>query len=213
MATKNRKVKFLSYDQISEEANRIRNDFKYESIIPVPIEKIIDNDIKINIVPFLNLFKTFEINAITSSDLKTIYIDEYLYINLDQAYRFTIAHELGHIILHREFYESTNIKNLNDWKNFIINVDEEEYHYLELQANNFAGHFLVPQNHLDRHFKAQLKNLIKDSQTKYFSGIKREDYIDLILRIISKKLSSVFEVSSQVIRIRIEKSNMVRQIP
>jgi len=213
LATKNRKVKFLSYDQISEEANRIRNDFKYESIIPVPIEKIIDNDIKINIVPFLNLFKTFEINAITSSDLKTIYIDEYLYTNLDQAYRFTLAHKLGHIILHREFYESTNIKNLNDWKNFIINVDEEEYHYLELQANNFAGHFLVLQNHLDRHFKAQLKNLIKDSQTKYFSGIKREDYIDLILRIISKKLSSVFEVSSQVIRIRIEKSNMVRQIP
>jgi len=213
LATKNRKVKFLSYDQISEEANRIRNDFKYESIIPVPVEKIIDNDIKINIIPFLNLFKTFEINAITSSDLKTIYIDEYLYTNLDQAYRFTLAHELGHIILHREFYESINIKNLNDWKNFIINVDEEEYHYLELQANNFAGHFLVPQNYLDRHFKTQLKNLIKDSQNKCFSGIKREDYIDLILRIISKKLSSVFEVSSQVIRIRIEKSNMVRQIP
>ena len=54
MPAKNRKVKFLSYDQISEEAKRIRNDFKYESIIPVPIEKIIDNDIKINIIPFLD---------------------------------------------------------------------------------------------------------------------------------------------------------------
>jgi len=43
--------------------------------------------------------------------------------------------------------------------------------------------------------------------------VKRPIGLEIILRIISKKLSSAFEVSSQVIRIRIEKSNMVRQIP
>lgn len=75
MAKKTVKVKFLSYGQIAAQAEEVLKRFNYEGIIPVPIERIIDFDLKINIVPFLNLFKTFDINAITSSDLKTIYVD------------------------------------------------------------------------------------------------------------------------------------------
>lgn len=104
------KVRFLSYEQIGEEVQKVLSNFKYDSSLPVLIEKLIDNDLKKNIVPFPNLYSTFHINAITSSDMKTIYVDEYLYTNLELAYRFTLAHELGHIILHRKIYEVINLK-------------------------------------------------------------------------------------------------------
>lgn len=213
MAEKKEKVKFLSYEQIAEQASDFLKKLKYEGIIPVPIEKIIDRDIKINIVPIPNLFRTFDINAITSSDLKTIYVDEYLYTNLDRAYRFTLAHELGHIVLHRDFYRSIKIKGLSDWKRFIADVEEKDYQYLELQANNFGGLLLVPQKELAEHFELKLKGLIRSSIMERFEGLNRADYVDLTLKIIAEKLTDVFEVSSRVIKIRMEKSNLVTRIP
>jgi len=212
LTEKREKVKFLSYEQIAEHASEFIKTFKYEGIIPVPIERIIDRDLKINIVPFPNLFKAFDINAITSSELRTIYVDEYLYTNLERAYRFTLAHELGHIVLHKDFYRSINIKGLTDWKKFIVGVEEKEYQYLELQANNFGGLLLVPQKELTEHFDMQLKALIRSSILKRFSGLDRPDYVDITLKIIAEKLVDVFEVSAQVIRIRLEKSNLVQSI-
>jgi hypothetical protein len=213
LAEKKEKVKFFSYEKIADHASELLKTFKYQGIIPVPIERIIDRDLKINIVPFPNLFKAFEINAITSSDLRTIYVDEYLYTNLDRAYRFTLAHELGHIVLHGDFYRSINIKGLTDWKKFIVGVVEKEYQYLELQANNFGGLLLVPQKELAEHFDVQLKALMRNSILKRFNGLNRPEYVDLTLKIIAEKLADVFEVSSQVIRIRVEKSNLLLKIP
>ena len=148
MSGKKEPVKFLSYEQIAEQAKNFIKRLRYEGIIPVPVEKIIDLDLKINIVPIPDLFRTFDINAITSSGLRTIYVDEYLYTNLERAYRFTLAHELGHIVLHRDFYRSINLRGLRDWKKFIADVEEKEYQYLELQANYFGGLLLVPQKEL-----------------------------------------------------------------
>ena len=179
----------------------------------VPIEKIIDRNLEINIVPIPNLFGAFGINAITSSDLKTIYVDEYLYTNLDRAYRFTLAHELGHIVLHRDFYRSIKIRGLGDWKKFITEVEEREYQFLELQANNFGGLLLVPQKKLKEHFELQLKWLMRSSILNRFDVLDRNDYVDLTLKILAEKLSDVFEVSPQVIRIRMDKSNLVKKIP
>ena len=206
------KVKFLSYEQIGEIANKVLAKYNYNAIIPVPIEKLIDNDLRINIVPILDLTRTFDINAITSSNLKTIIVDEHLFQNLEKQYRFTLAHELGHIILHRKIYEEIDIRSLDDWKNFINKVDEREYRYLEIQADNFAGLFLVPQKYLEYYFKRQLKVWTRSSLAKRFPNLKTEDSIDLTLRIIAAKLSSIFEVSPQVVEIRIKKSNLVRQI-
>lgn len=213
MVEKKEKVKYLSYEQIAEQAINFLKRLKYEGIIPVPIEKIIDRNLEINIVPIPNLFGAFGINAITSSDLKTIYVDEYLYTNLDRAYRFTLAHELGHIVLHRDFYRSIKIRGLGDWKKFITEVEEREYQFLELQANNFGGLLLVPQKKLKEHFELQLKWLMRSSILNRFDVLDRNDCVDLTLKILAEKLSDVFEVSPQVIRIRMDKSNLVKKIP
>ncbi len=207
------KVKYLSYEQIAEITQQILKEYKFESIIPVPIERLMDNILKINIVPFPNLFRNFEINAFTSSDLRTIYVDEYLYTNLEPQYRFTLAHEFGHIALHKYIYEKDGIQRLDDWKRFISEVDEKEYRKLEIQANNFAGLLLVPEDILGGYFISQIRSLGKSFEKVERENFKRDDYLDLVVDLVSHNLASVFLVDHQVIRIRLEKSNLPLKIP
>lgn len=207
------KVRFLSYDQIAESALEIHKKYGCESRLPIPIEHIIDNILQLNIVPFPNLFADFEINAFVSSDLKKIYVDEYLYTNLDRQYRFTLAHEFGHITLPKYIYAKINIRGLEDWRQFISGVDATEYRNLEIQANNFAGLLLVPRSLLERNFNEQIKNLARSFRKAEVERIRRTDYLQLVIDSIAFNLAPIFQVDQQVIRIRIEKSNLATKIP
>ena len=206
-------VKYLSYEEIEERTRQVLKTYGYESTLPIPIERLIDNILQINVVPFPNLFKGFEINAFTSSDLKTIYIDEYLYTNLEPQYRFTLAHEFGHITLHRYLYEQVKIRGLEDWRRFMGEVDEKEYRKLEIQANNFAGLLLVPQVFLDQQFVLQIRSLGKNFKRAEIQKLRRDDYLELTLDLIAQNLAPLFAVDPQVIKIRLEKSRLASKIP
>jgi Zn-dependent peptidase ImmA (M78 family) len=206
-------VRFLSYDQIAQSALEILRKYQFESTLPIPIEHIIDNILRINIIPFPNLFADFEINAFVSSDLKKIYVDEYLYTNLDRQYHFTLAHEFGHISLHKYIYSNINIKSLEDWRQFRREVDMNEYRNLEIQANNFAGLLLVPQSVLQRTFNEELRNLARSFRKAEGERMKRSDYLQYVIDTIAFNLVPIFQVDQQVIRIRIEKSNLATKIP
>ena len=63
--------------------------------------------------------------------------------------RFSIAHELGHLVLHREFI--TN--NVHVDKSFALNRDERSAtgeDKLEIDANAFASELLIPREWLKR---------------------------------------------------------------
>lgn len=69
--------------------------------------------------------------------------------------RFSIAHELGHLFLHRELFESANIQtpdHLLDWLN---EHDGRKYEF-EREANEFAGRLLVPVETLRECFDRML---------------------------------------------------------
>lgn len=206
-------IKYLSYEQINCVAVECLKKFNPESKIPVPIEHVIDNILKINIIPFPSLFTGFEINAFTSSDNRNIYVDEYLYEYLNPQYRFTLAHELGHIVLHKEIYSKCKTDSIQEWKEFISEIDQFDYNRLEFQANCFAGLFLVPRNHLEKVFYSELKKQRKNIERAQSNGLKKEDYLPYIADLISEKLSPIFEVHKDVVRIRIEKDKLDSMIP
>jgi Zn-dependent peptidase ImmA (M78 family) len=207
------KVRYLSYEQIAERALEILKRYRCDGSAPIPIEHIIDNILKVNIVPFPNLFTDFEINAFVSSDLNKIYVDEYLYTNLERQYRFTLAHEFGHICLHNYVYSKIEIRSLDDWRQFISGVDAPEYRNLEIQANNFAGLLLVPQSLLVTYFNDQLKLLSPSFRKAEIERIRRSDYLQLVVDTVAFNLAPIFQVDQQVIRIRIEKSGLAAKIP
>ena len=206
------KVEFIPYEKIEEVANNVIAKYNLAETFPIDVDKFADNELKLNIIPFPRLFLDFEINAITSSDLNKIYMDDYLYQNLDQQYRFTLAHELGHIFLHKKIYEQAEIEGLDSYRNFMNNISKEDYESLEFQANCFAGYFLVPITQLKKEFQIKLRKIAALIQRR-FKDQQRFSYIDVMIGLLAKEISPFFNVHPTVVRARIKRENLTNQIP
>ena len=63
-----------------------------------------------------------------------------------QRFRFTIAHELGHITLHRNLVKQNGF-NLNAFNHLEPQTENEKR--IEYQANTYAGEILIPSRYLD----------------------------------------------------------------
>jgi len=78
---------------------------------------------------------------------------------VDDVHRrnFTLAHELGHLYLHKPLLEKCNSALLDYEERFVANLPDEIIKRMEMQANLFASYLLIPQvpfvNEVARLFK------------------------------------------------------------
>lgn len=98
---------------------------------------------------------------------------------IEERRRFTMAHELGHFMLH--------IAPLSSWDNKTFEDDEigfnrdDKWDYKEMEANNFAAQLLMPKEAFS---------------TLLFDGEKPEERVD--------RLSKEFHVSKIAMKYRLE---------
>jgi hypothetical protein len=209
---KRQQLRFISYEEIRTIAGDYSQRYGLDRHVPVDVDRLADNVLGINIIPFPSLYRSFEINAFISNDFRRIYIDEYLYMNLEYQYRFTLAHELGHMVLHSSYYQQFKIDSLSSYIEFVSSIGEDEYKLIETQANYFAGLFLVPAAALKKHFNEQATD-IKRFIAARFKGLTRDKYIKTALDLIAQKLSPIFKVHHLPIQIRIERDKLAKLIP
>lgn len=72
---------------------------------PIRIEEFVECDLEMDIVPEDRLREDTGSDAIITNDFSSIFIDKAYYLAdacLNRV-RFSIAHELGHMVLHRDF--------------------------------------------------------------------------------------------------------------
>jgi len=198
----NIKAPYLSYDKIRNHADHFLKQYHPSMEIPVPIEEIAEFQMGLNIVPIPGLLRAFDVDGFTSSDLLNIYVDEFIYSDRLGRYRFTLAHEIGHIILHKEIYLKANFRNIVEWKDFINSISEKDHGWLESHAYSFGGLVLVPREHL-----------IKLTEV-YINRIRGEDISlqenwDVAWDSIAAQLAKDFEVSPEVIEKRLNKDNVM----
>ena len=117
----------------------------WNGTFPVDVEAICD-DLGIGIMPIIDLSKTFRVDAFISANFKSIYVDSRVFERGSHRYRFSVAHELGHFVLHRKYCPYVT-KNLDEWFQFFRRFIND---YAEFQANYFAGSLLVPEAELVR---------------------------------------------------------------
>lgn len=192
------KVPYLSYDQIHSQAENFLTKFHPARELPIPIEKIIDVDMGINIKPHLGLLDEIGQDGFISTDLTTITVDEYVYDYIEVRYRFTLAHELAHAFLHRSIYESHSTKTIGDWKDFQKELPEQERKWLERQANCWAGLVLVPREELDLHTAECIKMI---DQTDISIP---ENWNAIWERVSSYMGKNLFNVSADTVKFRID---------
>lgn len=186
-------------------ADNVRKTYWPEDRLPVDIEKIVEFRLNLLIKPKRGLFSSIDMDAYLEMDLTAIVVDYDFYMNekFVNRLRFSFAHELGHFFLHKEMFAEFDIRTVEDWKNFILNISDYEYSSFEWQANEFAGRLLVPHSDLVLSIE-QAANIIKENNlTDYL-----ENDPDAVLSRVSPTICKPFGVSADVIKRRVEREDL-----
>jgi Zn-dependent peptidase ImmA (M78 family) len=195
----------LSYEDINSRAEEFLKKLERGGALPVDIEAIAEFDLGLNIFPFPRLQETFDVEGFISGDLTVIYVDEFIYSQRPARYRFTIAHEVGHYVLHSELITAVHPRSVSEWEEFILGIDEENYNWLEWQAYTFAGAILVPRVTLTQYFYRELASIQPKIDFARSKGLSEEASRDYIVDAIARKLITTYDVSSDVLTRRINK--------
>lgn len=196
-------VPFLSDSAILLKANAFLKDNNLNSI-PIDIELVAESKYDIDIIPFSGLKREYGIDGLPSRDCIAIYVDKSIYEEIPNRLRFTIAHELGHIILHKQYIQQVSWASVDEWISVYENIDTKDISYMEYQAYVIAGLILVPQNFLRTLFVDHLPNLNLLTRSAQQNNFTRADYIETAIFVMADLLSYPFAVSKDVMIRRIK---------
>jgi len=199
------KCPYIDKATIWEKADSFRREHWPDQIIPIDIEKIIEKKLNLHVEPTWNLSNSFDTDAYLRNDLSGIIVDYERYMNdkYINRLRFSFAHEIGHLVLHKEIYQNFQINSPQELIIFMREIPDKEYSLFEYQANEFAGRLLVPVESLIIELKKCLKLLpLYDMQ-----DLLDKDP-DMVLVALSPALCKSFGVSEQVIGIRVEREGL-----
>lgn len=156
-------IPFLTVEQLKAQAIHFLNEIGRSDELPIDIEAICDDlDIQIRTVPRLE--RDLSVHAYISSDFTYISVDESCFKSNIPRARFSVAHELAHFVLHKEFYSRQVINSIDDYITFQNGISEATNKRMEIQANTMAGLLLVPPNHLEgelvKHFGVPAESIV-----------------------------------------------------
>jgi len=195
-------VPSFTYEQIRAKAEEVLDKYHPERTLPVPVEEILEFQCGITIIPMPGLKQVHEIDAFTGKGQSSIFIDQGVFEQKSPfRYRFSLAHELGHIELHREVQAQIEFSTVDEWKTALRKFPEHQRSTLEFQAYDFAGLLLVPREAL----KAELEQYIKILNRAKFD-LKNAAYT--AKPYVCTKISKSFAVSDQVIDRRLDKEKL-----
>jgi len=198
------KAPYLTYRDVGKYAEDFLTKYHPALELPIPIEWIIEFNLGLNIVPIPYLYKTFKQSGFLSANRKIIFIDEYQYDNFVEKYRFTLAHEIGHFVMHESMSEGLSFDSVQEYIEFMHLLPQSELYWYETQSDWFAEQLLVPTTQLEK-FCIDLL----ESNRNQFSEIQSLSYE--FWSYASNELSDYFEVNPIVIDIRIQRENFVEK--
>ncbi len=182
-------VPLLETEFIRTQAERFWSTYNSDQVIPLPIEEIVEFQLGINIVPLPGLSDAFQIEGYISSDLSEISVDLGTSERWPERYRFTIAHEMGHLFLHHDLYRNSAFNNTQEWRSWVAAMPQAIHARLETQASMFARMVLAPRRYLVPAFEGWMGTIEA-------SGLELSNYENSLCR----KLGKQFGISQQAMK-------------
>ena len=204
MEPQNFKAPFIAPQDIWRQADEFRNRVWPSQAIPIDVLSVVEFELGLEIRPISKLKEEADVDALLLGDWQTIVVDQNQY--MDDRYtnrlRYSIAHELGHYVLHKAVFSQMPQGSLAEWIAFMRDMPEKEYSFLEYHAYEFAGRFLVPPEAMRR----ELESVIQLAEQ---SGMPRSQLQDEAhMQYLAKPISRKFGVSSSVIERRLPKEKL-----
>jgi len=203
------KAPYLPNAQVWQRVEEFRSEHEYAQNIPVDILDLAELDLGLELIPYSGLKSELgDIEAILTVDMKSIYVDKLIFE--DPRYlnrlRFSVAHELGHYDLHRDIYAEQKFTSVDEWKEWISSIPEDQYSWIESQAYEYAGRLLVQRDRLISELD-ECKNKVEGKL-----DLKNPDMQDPFIDYACRPISKVFGVSADVIRRRINREKAFQEL-
>jgi len=188
----------LRYGDVKQAAVEFLKRYHPTNRLPVPIEDIVEYQIHIALFAVPGIKLLLGIDAFISSDFDQITLDADCFVKYPERTRFSIAHEIGHLVLHRGWYEKHGPKSIEDYFTSHDRMDDQIYNHIEIQAQTFAGLVLVPQD------------LLLDELRKRLGRIPSSEPPEVLSPFV-QDLPALFQVSDAVILRRLQREGLVKQ--
>lgn len=128
----------------------------------------------------------------------------------DPRWRFTVAHELGHIVLHSAAIRQSQINAIQesiDDEELDVEISDETIKRMEIQANSFASQLLIPEDKL----MVEYCKLFLEKGVRNFPNLQIDSQpcnIELLKWFLSN-LALHFNVSKAAIEKRLQKLGLL----
>lgn len=169
--------------------------------LPVDVLTVVEVRLKLDVIPFPDLLNHFCVDAAIVPDFTGIYVDADSYKYLEgkplkhfNRLRFSLAHELGHILMHRDLAPAGGFQKIDDFWSWMRAYQADRY-TLEQQANEFAGRLLVPIDRLTADFDA-FSERAKTAFPDFGAN-------DALRNAFCEQLGDTYGVSSKVVSMRL----------
>jgi Zn-dependent peptidase ImmA (M78 family) len=134
--------KFVRPENLEDIAERFLHEHHPTLRLPIPIEEIVEFALDLNVVPLPNLYRDFQIESWLSHNTKSVFVDLRQCEEMETRYRFSLAHEVGHLLLHADLYRGSKLTSFEEWIEFHESLDPVLRDNMEWQAKSLAGRIL-----------------------------------------------------------------------
>lgn len=186
-----------SLKELRSIAEGIKREYDKENPLEVDIERTIESHYQLTI-DIVALDPACGVEAFLNLTAKTIYIDVNL-ADLDyneHRYRFTLAEELGHFVLHSELFKG--ISSLQDYIRVYQSIPEDDFNRFEMDAKALAGMILMPE-------QSFIERLIhhRDSRLQTLGTSPGAEALSILVSQVGRELIADFDVSEASVRHRL----------
>ncbi len=195
-------------DPIWERTEEFRDTYfsGSQASLPIDVFTVAELDLKLDIIPFDDLFAKYNMDAMLLQNFTGIYVDAEAYQYLENGpvwkqkrLRFTFAHELGHFVLHKAEAAKHSFSNFTDFFRW-LHKDSPARYRIEQEANEFAGRLLVPHTRLQTDFDIFSQQAGQISPNWKSLPDLRHAFAD--------RLSDKYGVNTQVIEVRLDRETI-----
>jgi Zn-dependent peptidase ImmA (M78 family) len=188
------RAEVLTYEQVARRAAEFLAGCDPQTSVPVDIERIVER-MGLDIVPIPGLKTAYDVDGFLTKDMREIRVDQEVMMTTEVRYRFTLAHELAHLVLHADAFREIDLADVDEWFVFRTALEDD---WFDKQANWFAGALLVPRSAL----------LVEYQEALAAASLGGADVSELSAysrMTIAAAIADHFNVSAQVVHIRLEK--------
>jgi Zn-dependent peptidase ImmA (M78 family) len=193
-------VKWVTHSELEQHAEKIHRTF--ECTIPVDIDYIAEQN-GLEIIGISRLKEDFGVWGLLGKVKKkfTIFIQRADFNLTNYHTNYTIAEELSHYFLHKEYFK--NVDNIQEAFDFYTKISKKSEMMIELNAKYLAGALLIPRD--DLIFRA--KELYTKNEPLLNELLKKNngEICEQIIAALSSRLSDVYRVPEGEICFRLQR--------